>query len=121
MNRTNFSTVRKCAKGVKVFHQNLLAEHQMDPIAEKEMEELNGRVSPLLYGMLMRIIRGFDEAMQLEMAESIVIFATTHRARTTGVDAADIILDLCYKMIAYDHDIMKKGDRSRLRNVLSNR
>ena len=63
MKRTNFSTVRKCAKGVKVFHQNLLSEHQVDPIAEKVMEDLECRGSPILYGMLMRTIRGFDEIL----------------------------------------------------------
>ena len=120
MIRTNFSTVRKKAKGVKVFHQNLLSEHQVDPIAEKVMEDLECRVSPILYGMLMRTIRGFDEAMQLEMAECLVGFASTHRAWTTGVDAADFILDVCYLMIADEHDILKKSERSRMRNLLMN-
>lgn len=116
MKRTNFSTVRKKAKGVKMFHQNLLSEHQVDPIAEKVMEELEGIISPILYGLLMRAIRGFDEEMQLEMAESLVCFAKNHRAWTTGVDSADFILDVCYLMIAEDHDILKKSERSRLKN-----
>lgn len=119
MKRTNFSTVRKKAKGVKVFHQNLLSEHQMDPIAEKVMEDLNGRVSPILYGVLMRSIRGFDETLQLEMAESLVCFAKSHRAWTTGVDSADFILDVCYLLIAEDHDILKKSERSRMRNYMN--
>lgn len=116
MKRTNFSTVRKKTKGVKVFHQNLLSEHQMDPIAEKVMEDLNGRISPMLYGALMRSIRGFDEVMQLEMAECLVGFAKSHRAWTTGVDSADFILDVCYLMIAAEHDILKKSERSRMIN-----
>lgn len=119
MKRINFSTVRKKAKGVKVFHQNLLSEHQVDPIAEKVMEELEVEVSPILYGMLIRSIRGFDEAMQLEMAECLVNFAMTHRAWTTGVDAADFVLDVCYLMIADDHDILKKNERSRMKNYMN--
>ena len=77
-------------------------------------------VSPILYGMLMRSIRGFDETMQLEMAECLVNFAMTHRAWTTGVDAADFVLDVCYLMIAEDHDILKKSERSRMKNYMNN-
>ena len=119
MKRTNFSTVRKKAKGVKVMHQNLLSEHQVDPIAEKVMEHLNGKISPILYGVLMRSIRGFDADMQLEMADCMVGFATNHHAWTTGVDSADFILDVCYLLIAEDHDILKKSERSRMRNYMN--
>jgi hypothetical protein len=34
---TNYTTVRKKAKGVHMIHQNLLKKHQLDPIAEKVM------------------------------------------------------------------------------------
>lgn len=107
MKRRNFSTLRKKAKGVKVLDQDLLREHQLDPIAEKEMELLNGKVSPSLYGLLMMVPRGFDETMQLEIAENIVEFAANHVAFTTGVDSADIVLDVCYLMIANDHNILR--------------
>ena len=35
----NFSTVRKCTKGVKVKHENLLPEHQLTRLAERELGE----------------------------------------------------------------------------------
>ena len=114
---TNYTTVRKKAKGVHMIHQNLLKKHQLDPIAEKVMACLEGKVSPMLYVHLMMVVRGFDEDMQLEMAEDIVSFASEHSAHTTGVISADFTLDVCYLMIAYDHNILKKGVRSKMNNI----
>jgi len=37
-------------------------------------------------------------------------------AHTTGVISADLILDISYKLIAYEHNILKKGVRSRIDN-----
>ncbi|MBR1502833.1 MAG: hypothetical protein IJ618_02980 [Prevotella sp.] len=112
----NFTTVRKKAKGVHMIHQNLLRTHQLDPIAEKVMACLEGKVSPMLYGHLMMVVRGFDEEMQLEMAEDLVSFASEHIAHTTGVISADFMLDICYLMIAFEHGILKKGVRSKMNN-----
>jgi hypothetical protein len=64
------------------------------------------------------LVRGFDEDMQLEMADDLVDFAKYHVAHTTGVMSADVILDLGYMMIAEEHDILKKSERSRMRNLL---
>ena len=100
-----------------MIHQNLLKKHQLDPIAEKVMACLEGKVSPMLYGHLMMVVRGFDEDMQLEMAEDLVSFACEHIAHTTGVISADFTLDVCYLMIAYDHNILKKGVRSKMNNI----
>ena len=66
------------------------------------------------------LVRGFDEDMQLEMADDLVDFAKYHLAHTTGVVSADIVLDLCYMMIAEEHDILKKSERSRMRNLFMN-
>ena len=74
-------------------------------------------VFPMLYGHLMMVVRGFDEDMQLEMAEDLVSFASEHIAHTTGVISADFTLDVCYLMIAYDHNILKKGVRSKMNNI----
>ena len=113
---TNYSTVRKRTKGVHMIHQNLLKNYPLDPIAEKVLEGLEGKVCPSLQGYLMIILRGFDEDMQLEMAEDIVSFASEHIVHTTGVISADFTLDICYQMIAYDHNILKKRVRSEIIN-----
>lgn len=104
-----------------MIHTNLIADHQMDRVAEQVMTGLEDKVSPVLYGTLIMLVRGFDEDMQLEMADDLVDFAKFHVAHTTGVVSADIVLDLCYMMIAEDHDILKKSERSRMRNLFMNK
>ena len=116
--KKNFTTVRKRTKGVRMIHANLIADHQIDRVAEQVMTGLEDKVSPVLYGTLIMLVRGFDEDMQLEMADDFVDFAKYHVAHTTGVMSADIILDLGYMMIAEEHDILKKCERSRMRNLL---
>ena len=116
MNRTNFSTVRKCTKGVKVVHENLLPEHQLTRLAEREMMALHDKVGMELYGILSYHVRGFDEDMQLTMAENLVDFARHHVAYTTGVASADLVLDICYKMIAMEQGILKKSVLSKMKN-----
>jgi hypothetical protein len=116
--KKNFTTVRKRTKGVRMIHANLIADHQIDRVAEQVMTGLEDMVSPVLYGTLIMLMRGFDEDMQLEMADDLVDFAKYHVAHTTGVMSADVILDLGYMMIAEEHDILKKSERSRMRNLL---
>ena len=45
MKERNFSTVRKCTKGVKVVDEHLLPEHQLTRLAERELMNLQGRVN----------------------------------------------------------------------------
>ena len=112
----NFSTVRKCTKGVKVKHENLLPEHQLTRLAERELMSLQGVVSMELYGILSYHVRGFDEEMQITMAENLVDFAKQHVAYTTGVSPADLVLDICYKMMAMEMGLLKKSVLSRMKN-----
>ena len=116
MKKTNFSTVRKMVKGVRMVHQDLLSNHPLDPVAERILDCMRGKISPALQGHFMKLLRGFDEEMQIEMADDLNDFAHDHTAHTTGVLSADVILDLGYKMIAFEHDIVKKGERSRIIN-----
>ena len=117
MKRRNFSTVRKMTRGVRMIHQDLLTEHPLDPVAERILDCMRGRISPALQGHFMQLLRSFDEEMQVEMADDLLDFSSDHIAHTTGVISADVILDLGYKMIAYEHNILKKKDRSRMRNL----
>ncbi len=116
MKRRNFSTVRKMTRGVKLIHQDLLTEHPLDPVAERILDCMRGRISPALQGHFMQLLRSFDEDMQIEMADDLNDFSQDHTAHTTGVVSADIILDLGYKLIAFEHNIMKKGERSKAIN-----
>ena len=116
MKRRNFSTVRKMTRGVRMIHQDLLTEHPLDPVAERILDCMRGRISPALQGHFMQLLRSFDEEMQVEMADDLLDFSSDHIAHTTGVISADVILDLGYKMIAFEHNIMKKGERSKAIN-----
>ena len=116
MKRRNFSTVRKMTKGVRMVHQDLLKQHPLDPVAERILDCMRGRISPALQGHFMQLLRSFDEDMQIEMADDLNDFSQDHTAHTTGVVSADIILDLGYKLIAFEHNIMKKGERSKAIN-----
>ena len=116
MRRRNFSTVRKMTRGVKLIHQDLLTEHPLDPVAERILDCMRGRISPALQGHFMQLLRSFDEDMQIEMADDLNDFSQDHTAHTTGVVSADIILDLGYKLIAFEHNIMKKVERSKAIN-----
>ena len=117
MKRRNFSTVRKMTRGVRMIHQDLLTEHPLDPVAERILDCMRGRISPALQGHFMQLLRSFDEEMQIEMADDLLDFSSDHIAHTTGVISADVILDLGYKMIAYEHNILKKKERSKMRNL----
>jgi len=61
-------------------------------------------------------VRGFDEDMQMVMAENLVDFAKQHVAYTTGVSSADLVLDICYKMMAMEMGLLKKSVLSRMKN-----
>ena len=116
MKRRNFSTVRKMTKGVRMVHQDLLRQHLLDPVAERILDCMRGRISPALQGHFMQLLRSFDEEMQIEMADDLLDFSKNHTAHTTGVISADVILDLGYQMIAFEHNILKKGERSKVLN-----
>ena len=58
--------MRKMVRGVRMVHQDLLRRHPLDPVAERILDCMRGRIS--------------------------------------------------YKMIAYEHNILKKGVRSRIDN-----
>ena len=100
-----------------MIHQDLLTEHPLDPVAERILDCMRGRISPALQGHFMQLLRSFDEEMQVEMADDLLDFSSDQIAHTTGVISADVILDLGYKMIAYEHNILKKKDRSKMRNL----
>ena len=97
--------------------EHLLPEHQLTRLAEKVLMCLQELVSLPLYGHLVYCVRGFDEELQTVMAENLVDFAKKHVAYTTGVISADVMLDLCYKMIAAEQGILKKRVLSRMKNT----
>ena len=99
--------VQKMARNVDVVCQDLRGDYGINILADREMESLERKVSPVLYGMLEQQLLAFHGDMQLEMAEDLVIFASEHVAHTTGCPSVDHILDMCYTWIASEHGILK--------------
>ena len=102
--------VQRMAKNVSLMRQDLRSDYPMNYLAEKELSTLVKKVSPQLYGMLVQQLLAFHADMQLEMAEDLTIFASEHVAHTTGCPSADMILDLCYTWIAWEHGIVRKSN-----------
>lgn len=109
--------VKKIAQNVTVVNQDMRSDYGVNCLAEKEMQSLERKVSPQLYGMLEQQLLAFHGDMQLEMAEDLVIFAHQHVAHMTGCSSVDLVLDICYTWIAAEHGILKPGFRRKLNNV----
>lgn len=102
-----FFVLEMVTEEVKVVHQDLRREYGISLLADREMQSLENKVSPELFGLLTQQLLAFHGDMQLEMAEDLVIFASEHVAHTTGCPSADMILDLCYQWIACEHHISR--------------
>lgn len=88
----------------KVIEQNL-TEQPIDGIAMSLMECLKGKVSADLLDLLKRILLGFNEEMQLELADDLLDFTYGHVIHTTGCVSADAILKVCYGWIAAEQGL----------------
>lgn len=97
------------ADEVKVVYQDLRRDYGINLLADREMQTLEKKVSPEAFGVLMQQLLAFHGDMQLEMAEDLTIFASEHVAHTTGCPSADMILDFCYTLIAWEHGIVRKS------------
>ena len=93
-------TKKSLAGSVRVIKQDLIHEHSINATALRLIEVLGERISPELQAMLVAMLLGFDEEMQLEIADDLVDFACSSIVHLTGCPSADWILKLCYMWIA---------------------
>ncbi len=101
---------------VKVIEQDLSYEHSIESVAMSILENLEDKVSPELFDMLKDMLLGFNDAMQLEIADDLLDFAHGHVIHTTGCPSADYVLDMCYAYIAAEHGIL---DGEAIQNMLN--
>ena len=99
-NRVNYKRVP-----FYVVEQDLSGEQSVDSVAMSVMECLEVRVSEELYDLLKEMLLGFNENMQLEIADALMDFVYGHMIHTTGCLAADAVLDACYLWIAEEKGI----------------
>ena len=90
----------------RVIDQNLKGEYNYDSTALRVIENLEDRVSVQLYDMIRDMLLGFEEGMQLEIADNLLDFTVMHVIHTTGCPSADYILEACYRWIAEEQGIL---------------
>jgi hypothetical protein len=101
---------------VRVIEQDLSGEHDIDCDAMSIMECLEDKVSKELFELLKEMLLGFNEEMQLELADDLLNFAHGHVIHTTGCPSADYVLEMCYAWIAAEHGIL---DGEAIQNMLN--
>ena len=115
MRKKKFSLSDCLTQEVEVIDQDLSYEHSIEDVAMSIMEIVEKKVSPELFYMLKDMLLGFDDAMQLEIADDLLDFAHGHVIHTTGCPSADYVLDMCYAYIADEHGIL---DEEAIQNML---
>ena len=87
-------------KNLKVYEQDLTYQFGVDGTAQYVMECLEDKVSPKLLDILNAMLLGFNDDMQLEIADDLLDFAYGQVVHTTGCPSADAVLNACYTWIA---------------------
>lgn len=92
-------------KRFKVIEQDLRDGFSIESVSMRVMDCLEDKVSPDLLELLKQMLLGFNDDMQLEMADDLLDFAHGHVVHTTGCLSADAVLEACYGWIAAEHGI----------------
>lgn len=104
MKRSKIKKVTR-EKLIKVIEQDLTCQFGIDSTAQFIMDGLEDRVSPELQEILNDMLLGFNDDMQLEIADNLLDFTCGHVIHTTGCSSADVILAACYTWIAAEKGI----------------
>lgn len=107
MAKEKFKTV-SLEKTFRVIEHDLSCQFGVDGVANDVMECLEDKVSPELLELLNVMLLGFNEDMQLEIADNLLDFAYGHVIHTTGCLSADAVLGACYMWIAEEQGIVCK-------------
>ena len=104
MAKVEFKTV-SLEKTLKVYEQDLTYQFGIDGTAQDVMECLEDKVSPALLDTLNAMLLGFNDDMQLEIADDLLDFAYGQMVHTTGCPSADAVLYACYTWIAEEKGV----------------
>ena len=104
MAKVEFKTV-SLEKTLKVYEQDLTYQFGVDGTAQYVMECLEDKVSPKLLDVLNAMLLGFNDDMQLEIADDLLDFAYGQMVHTTGCPSADAVLYACYTWIAEEKGV----------------
>ena len=106
MRKSIMNLANNLAADSRVIDQDLKGEYNYDSTALRVIENLEDRVSIQLYDMIRDMLLGFDDGMQLEIADNLLDFTVMHVIHTTGCPSADYILEACYRWIAEEQGIL---------------
>lgn len=84
----------------KLITQDLSSEQNVDTVAMSIMELFEHKVSTELFCLLKDVLLGFNDDMQLEIADDLLDFVSDRVIHTTGCPSADAALRACYQWIA---------------------
>ncbi len=73
------------------------------------MELLREEISGSLFNVLKKTLAGFNKDMQIEIAEDLMHFACQHTLFTTSCYSVDLVLNICYMMIAEEQGFATGG------------
>ena len=92
--------IKKGKRRVRLVEEDLRDYQGMNKCAEYTMKRLERKLSTELVDMLITQLLGFNEVIQVEMADNLDLYVRNHEVKTTGCPSVDLVLDVCYMWIA---------------------
>jgi hypothetical protein len=103
----------------RVIDRDLKNEYNFDSTALMVLGNLEDRVSIQIYDMIRDMLLGFEDGMQLEIADNLLDFTVKHVIHTTGCPSADYILEACYRWIAEEQGILDSHSFAEIEEEIS--
>jgi hypothetical protein len=119
MRKRIITLANSLAADCRLIDQNLKGEYNYDSTALRVIENLEDRVSVELFDMIRDMLLGFDDGMQLEIADNLLDFTVMHVIHTTGCPSADYILEACYRWIAEEQGILDSQSFAEIKEEIS--
>lgn len=98
--------------------QDLSSEYGIDTLALNVLQSLEDKVSSVLWEMFFSMMLGFNEDMQLEIADDLLDFVCHQMIHTTGCFSADAALITCYRLIAEEKGYTEEEIDAVLKKVI---
>ncbi len=89
-----------------VYNKDLCSKNPISDTAAYYMELVGEEVSSELFDVLKKTLAGFNEDMQIEIADNLLNFIDFKAIVTTGCYSVDLVLNMCYLMIAEEQGLI---------------
>lgn len=119
MRKRIMTLANSLAADSRVIDRNLKNEYNFDSTALMVLGNLEDRVSIQIYDMIRDMLLGFEDGMQLEIADNLLDFTVKHVIHTTGCPSADYILEACYRWIAEEQGILDSHSFAEIEEEIS--